>query len=170
MGFLNVDTRRAAVRDPAPVVPEGDYVVTCTSAKYVLKDAQLPLERDNLKGFSMTLAIPHKKGDGEVFKWLNLFHPGFAGEIAGQEFGVICRGLGFSTNESGYAVNADGSEVEPSDFKGKSGKAQIIVEPFYKDKTRLVNGIKAWMPYAPSEEDEEDQVESEEEDSDDVPF
>ena len=168
MGFLNVDTR-AAEREPAPVVPEGDYIVTCTSAKYVLKDSQLPRERDNLRAFSMTFAIPHAKGDGEVFKWLNLFHSGVAGEIAGQEFGVICRGLGFATNESGYAVNSDGSEVEPSDFIGKVGNAQIIVKPFYKDKTRMVNGIEAWMPYAPSEEtEEEDQAESEEDQ--DIPF
>lgn len=167
MGFLNVDTRGAADREPAPVVPEGDYVVTVTSARYVLKDSQLPLERDNLKGFSMTFAVPHAKGDGEVFKWLNLFHAGQAGEIAGQEFGVICRGLGFGTNDKGYAVNPDGSEVEPSDFVGKVGKAQIIVEPFYKDKTRMVNGIKAW--YAPSEEEDEATQEDKEE-GEDVPF
>jgi hypothetical protein len=151
MGFLKLDVRPKAHE----VCPEGRYTLTCNRAKYELIDKEMPVAADNLKGFSFIFAFKSGKIDGEIFQYLNLFHSSNAARsIALQEFGEICQSMGFSFNANGEAVTANGSEVEPSDFAGKTCEAHIIVKPHYQNADQKQNVVKSWiMPKAAATEE-----------------
>ncbi len=147
MGLLSLNLKDVT-RTPAFVAPEGTYQLTCSNARYVLHDKEMPLSPENAKGLSLSCSFKYQENHCETFTYLNLFHPSpVTRDIAVQEFAEIVQAFGIKLNKNGEPVNDKGEELEPMDMKGLTCKAHIIVTKHYQTG-EPVNSVKAWLPIA----------------------
>jgi len=129
MGFLsNIEVTNQA----APVCPEGDYVITCTKAKYLLKDPYMPEEEDNLKGMLCVFEIPFGKSSGQCVKNFNLWNSSpIARDIASAEFTEMAKAMGFESKE-GKIIGLDDS----FQLVGKKALAHIKIANHWKTEEK----------------------------------
>lgn len=147
MSFLKLDTRPTA----APVMPEGQYKLVCTNANYTLKNKDAGITAANVKGLLCSFQFKANGKTGELVHNFNLFHPDDQVRRIGiEDFGNMCKAMGFVIDESGYALNAAGEIVEPKDIKGKTPNAHVIVKQHWQNPEQWQNVVKSWvMPKDP---------------------
>lgn len=145
--FLKLDVRPA----PVPVMPEGQYKLVCTNANYTLKDKEKGITAANVKGLLCSFQFKANGKTGELVHNFNLFHPDDQVRRIGiEDFGNMCQAMGFTIDESGYALNAAGEVVEPKDMKGRTPNAHVIVKQHWQNPEQWQNVVKSWvMPKDP---------------------
>jgi hypothetical protein len=166
MSFLKLDTRPQS----APVLPEGAYKLTCTNAMYTLRNKELDVSQDNVKGLLCSFQFKANGATGEVMHNFNLFHENDSTRrIAVEDFGVMCKAFGFAIDESGYPVNEEGEIVEPKDMKHRQLNAHIIVKPHWQNPDNMQNVVKVWLMPKDSAV-KQDAKPADDEFNDDIPF
>lgn len=142
MSFLKLDTRPTAL----PVMPEGQYKMVCTNASYTLKNKEDGINAANVKGLLCSFQFKANGKTGELVHNFNLFHADDSVRRMGvEDFGLMCKAMGFTIDENGYPINDSGEIAEPKDIKGKTPNAHIIVKPHWQNPENWQNVVKSWV-------------------------